>query len=87
MSGFSFSGSLSCTLGVMSLCALVVTGEVVQGVTCPTILTDDGTIVALSRLPGGFEIGDRVTVTGSGYAGSPTCQQNVLIVTGAEPAS
>jgi len=81
MSGFSWTTRLSGVFTSVSLCALIVTGEIVAGVTCPALLTDDGTTVALSRLPASFEIGDRVTVTGSGYAGSSTCQQEVLIVT------
>lgn len=64
--------------------AVVLTGEVVQGVECPAIRTEDGRVVALSSLPGPFQLGDRVRVTGSGYAGSAACQQEVLLVERAE---
>ncbi|APX14373.1 hypothetical protein [Tateyamaria omphalii] len=60
---------------------IVLTGEVVPNVTCPAIRTAEGKTVALSHLPGAFAIGDMVTVTGSGYAPSATCQQEVLVVT------
>lgn len=60
---------------------IVLTGEVVPNVTCPAIRTAEGKTVALSHLPGAFAMGDRVTVTGSGYAPSATCQQEVLVVT------
>ncbi|WP_139196195.1 hypothetical protein [Salinihabitans flavidus] len=63
--------------------SITLTGEVVQGVTCPAIRLDDGRTVALSRLPSEFPIGTRVRVTGSGYAGSASCMQEVLVVTGA----
>ncbi|WP_281981271.1 DUF5818 domain-containing protein [Thalassorhabdomicrobium marinisediminis] len=56
------------------------TGEVVPGVTCPAIRTDAGETIALSHLPHEFGIGDRVTVTGSGFIGSMTCQQEVFNV-------
>ena len=60
--------------------SVTVTGEVVPGVECPAILTDDGRQIALSHLPASFRLGDRVTVRGSGYAGSASCQQEVLVV-------
>lgn len=66
--------------------AVVLTGEVVQGVECPAIRTDDGKVIALSTLPNTFQIGDRVRVTGSGFAGSASCQQEVLLVESAEAA-
>jgi hypothetical protein len=87
MSGFSFSGHMSCMASIVGVCCLVFTGEVVQGVTCPAILTDDGMTIALDHLPSQFELGDRVTVTGSGYTPLASCQQQVLMVTQAEAAS
>jgi len=66
---------------------IILTGEVIPGVECRSIRLDDGRVVALSRLPNTFAVGDRVTVAGTGYAGSSTCQQEVLIVKSAEPAS
>lgn len=66
--------------------AVTVTGEVVPGVECPAIRTDDGRQIALSHLPAPFQLGDRVTVRGSGYAGSATCQQEVLVVEGVSRA-
>jgi len=76
--------------GAITMCMgagmIVLTGEVVPGVECRSIRLDDGRIVALSRLSNRFSVGDRVTVTGTGYAGSSTCQQEVLIVKSADPA-
>lgn len=60
--------------------AMAFTGEIVPGVTCPAMRTDAGKTIALSHLPGDFKIGDRVTVTGSGFGGSMTCQQEVFLV-------
>ena len=68
--------------GAGGAASVTVTGEVVPGVECPAILTDDGRQIALSHLPASFKLGDRVTVSGSGYAGSLSCQQEVLVVEG-----
>ncbi len=62
--------------------AVRLSGEVVPGVSCPALKLADGSTVALSHLPAPFKMGDRVTVTGSGYGGSMTCMQKVLLVTG-----
>jgi len=70
----------------MTAAALTLTGEVVPGTECPAIRLEDGRIIALSRLPARFVIGDRVTVSGPGYAGSATCQQEVFVVETAEAA-
>ncbi|MGH1424296.1 MAG: hypothetical protein ACRBBU_06175 [Pseudooceanicola sp.] len=66
--------------------AIILTGVVVPGVTCPTIRLDDGRTVALSHLPGGFAIGTRVRVSGSGYGASMSCMQEVLLVQSADKA-
>lgn len=71
----------------MTLCTLVFTGQVVPGVTCPTILTDDSVTIALDHLPSQFEQGDRVTVTGSEFQPAGICQGQVLMVTDAQAAS
>lgn len=72
---------------VLSMCAVMLTGTLVPGVECPTLRTDDGKTIALSHVPGAaFAIGDRVTVTGSGYGASMSCQQEVLLVTKVEAA-
>lgn len=70
----------------MALCAIVLTGEVVPGVECPAIRTDDGKVVALSHIPIPYETGDRVTVRGPRYVASGPCQQEVLLVESAEKA-
>lgn len=76
----------TCLSGTIGLCAIVLTGEVTPGVTCPAILTDEGETVALSHIPSSYDIGDRITVTGSEYAGSASCQTLVLVVTDVVPA-
>jgi len=72
---------------VLSICGVLLTGEIVPGVTCPAIRTDDGREVALSYLPSAFGPGSRVTVRGSGYGASATCQREVLIVREVRAAS
>ena len=71
---------------LMGLGMITLTGEIVPGVECPTLQTDTGEKVALSHIVGPFRIGDRVTVTGTGYGGSMSCQQTVFLVTGTKPA-
>lgn len=65
---------------------VTLTGNLVPGVTCPAVRLEDGRTVALSHLLPGFDTGMRVTVTGSGYGASMTCQQEVLLVTGMRAA-
>lgn len=77
----------ACSISVLSVCFVILTGTLVPGVECPTLRTDDGKIIALSHIPGAaFATGDRVTVVGSGYGASMTCQREVLLVTKVEAA-
>lgn len=71
---------------IMSSSALTLTGTVVPGVECPAIEQDNGQVVALSFLPAPYKIGDRITVSGSGFGGSMSCQQEVFLVESALPA-
>ncbi len=72
---------------VMGASVIIFTGEIIPGVECPALRTDEGRVIALSALPSTYAIGDRITVTGSGFAGSASCQQEVLVVTDVKPAS
>ncbi|MBN9889836.1 DUF5818 domain-containing protein [Salipiger abyssi] len=80
------SAVASSPLAALSMCAVILTGQLVPGVECPALQTDEGETIALSHIPGTFAFGDRVTVTGSGYGGSMSCQQEVLLVTTVEAA-
>ena len=68
----------------MTLSAIVLTGEVVPGVECPAIRTDEGEVIALSHIPIPHELGDRITVEGPRYVASGACQQEVLLVASAK---
>ena len=65
---------------LMSSSVMALTGTVVPGVECPALQQDDGQVIALSFLPAPFKIGDRITVSGAGFGGSMTCQQEVFLV-------
>ena len=73
-------------LAVLSMCAVMLTGTLVPGVVCPVLRLDDGQLVSLSHVPSNFTYGNRVTVSGSGFGGSMSCQQEVLLVTKVEAA-
>jgi hypothetical protein len=82
-SGRRRAGGIVTALGA----AMLLTGVVVPGTECPGLQLDDGRISALSRLPATLNTpGTRVTVSGPGYAGSATCQQEVFVVETAQPA-
>jgi len=82
-SGGRRAGGFLAALGA----AMLLTGEVVPGTECPGLRLDDGRIIALSRLPAPLNTpGTRVTVSGPGYAGSATCQQEVFVVEDARVA-
>lgn len=69
----------------LAAAAIVLTGTVEPHLECPSIRLDDGRLVYLSELPSHFTAGDRVTVHGSGRAGDPTCQKEVVIVEKVSP--
>ncbi|MCB1500044.1 MAG: hypothetical protein KDK07_09700 [Bauldia sp.] len=60
--------------------AITVTGTLSsEGVECPTLRGDDGTLYSLTDpSSGGFRPGDRVTVAGE-VAGMATCQQGITL--------
>lgn len=77
----------STILGTALIGTITLTGEIVPGVECRALRLDDGSTIALSRVVPPYSIGDRVVVVGSGYAGSASCQQRVLVVESMHPAA